>query len=73
MKRIFILLSFFATLSCFCQQNDNEGVRILFHGVVMDAKTFSPIANSNKEAKYSEKKVEFNHIAESSLLSGFER
>jgi len=48
MKRIFffIILSFYFVLSCFCQETENQGARILFHGVVMDAKTFSPIPNS---------------------------
>jgi hypothetical protein len=48
MKRIFLFIVLFFCLiqSCFCQQTDNSGVRILFRGVVMDANTFSLISNS---------------------------
>lgn len=48
MKRItlLILLSSFVILPCFCQQKENSEVRILFHGIVMDAKTLSPISSS---------------------------
>jgi hypothetical protein len=48
MKHIFpIIFSVFIFLhSGFSQEKGNAGIRILFHGLVMDASTFSPIANS---------------------------
>ena len=48
MKRIFlfITLSFFIILSCYCQEQENTGTRILFCGMVMDASTLSPLTNS---------------------------
>jgi hypothetical protein len=48
MKRIllFAISFFFIIHSCFCQEKANSGIRILFHGMVMDAKTLSPIPNS---------------------------
>jgi hypothetical protein len=47
-KRIFVvtLFSFFLILSVFGQENENQEGRILFHGIVKDAKTFFPISNS---------------------------
>ena len=41
-----IIISLFISQSCFCQEMDNAGVRILFHGIVIDANTLSPISNS---------------------------
>ena len=41
-----IIISLFISQSCFCQKMDNAGVRILFHGIVLDANTLSPISNS---------------------------
>jgi hypothetical protein len=48
MKRISvcIILSFFLIQSFFCQKKEESGVKILFHGIVMDASTLSPISNS---------------------------
>ena len=48
MKRIFlyIILSFSVFHSCFCQEKENSGTRILFRGIVMDAKTLQPLPNS---------------------------
>jgi hypothetical protein len=48
MKRIllFIISFFFLMNSSFCQEIANSGIRILFHGKVIDSKTFFPIANS---------------------------
>lgn len=48
MKRILLCaISFFFIIhSCLCQENANSGIRIFFRGMVMDAKTFSPISNS---------------------------
>lgn len=43
---LFIITLFLFGQSGFCQQKDNSGVRILFHGVVMDANTFAPVSNS---------------------------
>jgi hypothetical protein len=43
---LFFVILFFLRQSCICQEKDNTGVRILFHGTVMDANTFAPIANS---------------------------
>jgi len=43
---LFIVIFFLLRQSCLCQEKDNSGVRILFHGVVMDAKTFAPVSNS---------------------------
>jgi hypothetical protein len=48
MKRILLCaISFFVLIhSCLCQENANSGIRFLFHGMVMDAKTLTPIPNS---------------------------
>jgi hypothetical protein len=48
MSRITLFfISFFVLIqSCFSQQNANSETRILFHGIVKDAGTFSPISNS---------------------------
>lgn len=43
---LFIVILFLLRQSCLCQEKDNSGVRILFHGVVMDANTFAPVSNS---------------------------
>lgn len=43
---LFITLSFFIIQSCYCQEQENTGTRILFRGVVMDASTLSPLTNS---------------------------
>lgn len=46
--RIYLLIIFFIFISysSFCQENANSENRILFHGIVMDANTLSPISNS---------------------------
>jgi len=41
-----ILLLFIFTYSGFSQDLKKEGIRILFHGIVMDAKTQTPLASS---------------------------
>lgn len=41
-----IIIFLFINHSCFCQVINNSGVRILFHGIVLDANTLSPISNS---------------------------
>jgi hypothetical protein len=48
MKRILlIVISFFFIIhSGICQKNANSGIRILFHGMVLDSKTLSPLPNS---------------------------
>jgi hypothetical protein len=48
MKRILVFVLFFLVVfnSGFSQQKDMSGNRILFQGLVMDAATLSPIANS---------------------------
>lgn len=48
MKSAFFLItfSFLIIQSCFCQKKEDSEVRILFHGIVMDASTLSPISNS---------------------------
>jgi len=48
MKRsfLFILISVFAYQMCLAQNNDDAGVRIMFHGIVMDANTLGAISNS---------------------------
>ncbi|HEX7493973.1 MAG TPA: hypothetical protein VF346_07125 [Bacteroidales bacterium] len=48
MKRILlIVISFFFIIhSGICQKNANSGIRILFHGMVLDSKTLSPVPNS---------------------------
>ena len=48
MKRcfLFILISVFIYQLCLAQKNDDSGVRIMFHGIVMDANTLSAISNS---------------------------
>jgi hypothetical protein len=47
-KRIFlfIIFSLYIIQSCLCQEKENAGVRILFRGIIMDAKTLYPISNS---------------------------
>lgn len=42
----FIILCFFLNQVCFSQESDNNGGRIHFHGVVMDANTLTPLSNS---------------------------
>jgi hypothetical protein len=48
MKRIllYIILLFSVFNSCFCQEKENSGTRILFRGIVMDAKTLQALPNS---------------------------
>ncbi len=48
MKRFALLILILNLIArpCFCQENENSGVRILFHGIVMDATTLTPISNS---------------------------
>jgi len=48
MKRIFLffILSIYIIQSCFCQEQENSGVKILFRGKVMDANTLFPLSNS---------------------------
>jgi hypothetical protein len=48
MKLKIISVILFISIGQFCsaQADDNSGVRILFHGIVLDAKTFAPISNS---------------------------
>jgi hypothetical protein len=48
MKRIFLflILIIFIIQSCFCQEQENSGVKILFRGKVMDANTLFPLSNS---------------------------
>jgi hypothetical protein len=48
MKRsfLFIIICLILSQSCFSQESGNSGVRILFHGVVMDASTLTPLSNS---------------------------
>lgn len=48
MKRVFFLILSicFIIQSGLSQEKENAGIRILFHGLVMDASTLSPIANS---------------------------
>lgn len=48
MKRIFLIFFLCSIVihSVYGQQKDNSGNRILFHGLVMDAETLSPIGNS---------------------------
>jgi len=48
MKRcfLFILISVFVYQLCLSQKNDDTGVRIMFHGIVMDANTLGAISNS---------------------------
>jgi hypothetical protein len=43
---LFIILMVLLHQSCICQQADNSGGRMLFHGIVMDANTFAPVSNS---------------------------
>lgn len=43
---LFIVILMLLRQSCICQENDNSGARILFHGIVMDANTFAPVSNS---------------------------
>jgi hypothetical protein len=40
------LCSIFFSASCFCQDIKNAGAKILFHGLVLDAKSESPLTNS---------------------------
>lgn len=48
MKRILLCAISFSLIihSCLCQENASSGTRFLFHGMVMDAKTLTPIPNS---------------------------
>ena len=48
MKRLILILSslFLIIQTVVCQETKNTGERILFHGLVIDASTFSPIPNS---------------------------
>jgi hypothetical protein len=47
MKRIFFAILLLCLVqSGFSQEKANTGLRILFHGLVMDANTLSPLANS---------------------------
>ena len=48
MKRIFILILLICIIiqTGLSQEKENAGIRILFRGLVMDASTFSPLANS---------------------------
>jgi hypothetical protein len=48
MKRILfiIILAFFIIDSGFSQEKEKSGMRIFFHGIVMDANTLQPISNS---------------------------
>jgi len=48
MRQRFLFTIFFLTinLAAFCQVSDSTGIRILFHGIVMDANTLNPISNS---------------------------
>jgi hypothetical protein len=48
MKRIFLLiiLSFLMLCSGISQEKDNSGSGFLFHGIVIDANTMSPIPNT---------------------------
>jgi len=48
MKRIFlfIVLFYLTVHSCFCQQIENKGATILFHGIIMDAATLAPVSNA---------------------------
>ena len=43
---LFIILFFLINLTGICQVTDSTGIRILFHGIVMDANTLNPISNS---------------------------
>jgi hypothetical protein len=47
MKRIISVFSFLIIIqSCFCQNKDNSGIRLFFHGIVMDETTFSPVVKA---------------------------
>jgi hypothetical protein len=48
MKRcfLFILISVFILQVSLAQKDDDTGVRIMFHGIVLDANTFNAISNS---------------------------
>jgi hypothetical protein len=48
MKRILLIVIsfFFIVHSGICQENENSGIRILFHGKVLDSKTLFPVPNS---------------------------
>jgi hypothetical protein len=48
MKRcfLFVLILMFILQICLAQKNVDSEVRIMFHGIVMDANTFNPISNS---------------------------
>jgi hypothetical protein len=48
MKRSFLFIAFVLLMShfCFCQEKDDAGVRILFHGIVLDANNLTPVSNS---------------------------
>lgn len=43
---LFIVMLILLRQTCIGQEKDNSGVRLLFHGVVMDANTFIPVSNS---------------------------
>jgi hypothetical protein len=47
-KNYFLLIFcyIFFSASCFCQDIKNAGAKILFHGLVLDAKSESPLTNS---------------------------
>lgn len=42
----FVILYIFIIQSTFSQENESDDVRILFHGIVIDANTLYPISNS---------------------------
>jgi hypothetical protein len=48
MKRSYLFIAFALLIShfCFCQEKDDTGVRILFHGIILDANNLTPISNS---------------------------
>ncbi len=50
---LFIILFFFLINICFSQEKEDSAIKILFHGVVMDASTLSPISNSQ---------ISINHV-----------
>jgi hypothetical protein len=43
---LFIVILVLLKQSVICQDTNNSGVRLLFHGIVMDAQTFAPVPNS---------------------------
>jgi len=48
MRRSFLFIALVLLISqfCFCQEKDNAEVRILFHGIVLDANNLAPVSNS---------------------------